>query len=150
MNYDVKTVNEYIEAVSKDRRQAFIKLVETIESSLPNGFSKQISYGMISFVVPLSRYPNGYHAKKGEPLPFISVANQKNHFAIYHTGIYMNQKLRNWLIGEYKKRVKTKLDMSKSCIRLKYFKDIPYELISELCQKISVNDFIIMYENTRK
>src|SRR6056297_3539540 len=128
MNYDVKTVNEYIEAVSKDRRQAFIKLVETIESSLPNG----------------------YHAKKGEPLPFISVANQKNHFAIYHTGIYMNQKLRNWLIGEYKKRVKTKLEMSKSCIRLKYFKDIPYELISELCQKISVNDFIIMYENTRK
>jgi uncharacterized protein YdhG (YjbR/CyaY superfamily) len=150
MQYDVKTIEEYIEAVGEERKAFFKKLIETIESSLPSTFEKQLSYGMVGFVVPLSIYPKGYHAKKGEPLPFISVANQKNHFAIYHNGLYMNQELRSWFVKEYKERVKTKLDMSKSCIRLKYFNELPYELINDLCNKMSAEEFIDLYEKSRK
>ncbi|MFP4457316.1 MAG: DUF1801 domain-containing protein [Clostridia bacterium] len=149
MKNDFKNVNEYIESVDKDRKEAFIRLKDTISNNLPNGFKERLSYGMIGYVVPLSIYPKGYHAKKGEPLPFISIASQKRHFAIYHTGIYMDEKLRDWFIKEYAKRVKTKLDMSKSCIRLKYFNDIPYDLIGELCKNVSLDEFVRMYENNR-
>lgn len=149
MQNEIKTVTEYIQSIQKDRRDAFTKLRNTILSHLPLEFTEQLSYGMIGYVVPLSIYPKGYHAKKGEPIPFISIASQKRHFAIYHTGIYMDEKLRDWFIKEYAKRVKTKLDMSKSCIRLKYFNDIPFDLIGELCEKVSLDEFVRMYENNR-
>lgn len=101
---------------------------------------------MISYVVPLSRYPKGYHVKKDEPLHFLSLASQKNHIALYHMGLYGNQALLEWFTEAYAKRVPTKLDMAKSCIRFKNSNQIPYDLIAELCQKITVDEYINFYE----
>jgi len=84
MQYEAKTVREYIDLLPEDRRPVIDRLRQIISANLPDGFEEQIAYGMISFSVPLSRYPAGYHAKKGEPLPFISLASQKNHVALYH------------------------------------------------------------------
>jgi hypothetical protein len=100
--------------------------------------------------VPLSRYPQGYHVKKGEPLPFLSLASQKNHIALYHMGLYGNQEMEAWFVKEYADRVPTKLDMGKSCIRFKNPDHIPYDLIAELCQKMTVDEYVNAYEKSLK
>jgi len=146
MQSDAKTVAEYIAALPEDRQEVMIKLRKTILENLPEGFEEQMSYGMIGYVVPLSIFPEGYHVKKGEPLPFISLASQKNHIALYHMGMY-GTKVEEWFRKEYGERVPTKLDMGKSCIRLRNPKKIPFDLIAELCQKITVQEHIRNYSN---
>lgn len=94
--------------------------------------------------------PEGISCKKGEPLPFISIGSQKNHIALYHMGMYGNRSIENWFKEEYAKKVPTKLDMGKSCIRFKNPKCIPYDLIAELCQKITVDEHIRFYEQGLK
>jgi len=150
MQYDVDTVDQYIAALPEDRKAVIQKLRKVILANLPEGYEEQIAYGMIGYVVPLSRYPKGYHAKEGEPLPFLSLASQKNHIALYHMGLYGNQGLEEWFVEEYADRVPTKLDMGKSCIRFKNPDHIPYDLIAELCQKITVDEFIHAYETAQK
>lgn len=150
MVYDVATVEEYIAALPDDRKSAIEKLRNIVLQNLPDGFEEQITYGMIGYVVPLSRYPNGYHVTKGEPLPFFAIASQKNHIALYHMGLYGNEEIEKWFRNEYVKYVPTKLDMGKSCIRFKNPKHIPYDLIAELCQKITVDEYINNYEKSLK
>ena len=150
MQYDVNSVEEYIAALPDNRKPVIQKLRNVILDNLPEGYEEQLSYGMIGYVVPLSRYPKGYHAKEGEPLPFLSLASQKNHIALYHMGLYGNQELEEWFVKEYSDQVPTKLDMGKSCIRFKNPDHIPYDLVAELCQKMSVDEFISIYEESLK
>jgi uncharacterized protein YdhG (YjbR/CyaY superfamily) len=148
MQYDVDTVEKYIAAIPEERRPAIEKLRAVILTNLPDGFEEQMLNGMISYVVPLSVYPKGYHVKKDEPLPFISLASQKHHIALYHMGLYGNSELKAWFVKEYAERVATKLDMAKSCIRFKKMESIPYDLIAELCQKMTVVDYVNYYEQS--
>ena len=90
-------------------------------------------------VVPHSIYPNGYHCDPKLPLPFAGIASQKNFIALYHMGIYANPELLQWFINEYPKHSKQKLDMGKSCIRFKKWDQIPFDLIAELMQKMTVD-----------
>jgi len=150
MQYDVNTVEEYIGALPEDRKPFVEKLRNVILTNLPEGFAEQLSYGMIGYVVPLSIYPKGYHTKKDEPLPFISLASQKNYIALYHMGLYGKPKLEEWFVKEYADRVPTKLDIGKSCIRFKNPDHIPYDLVAELCQKITVDEYISAYETALK
>ena len=102
---------------------------------------------MPALVVPHSLYPKGYHCSPELPLPFVSVASQKNFIALYHMGIYATPKLLNWFVKEYPKHSKRKLDMGKSCIRFKKMDDIPFELIGELMQKMTTQNWISKYES---
>lgn len=113
------TVQDYIEKLPDERKEAFNRLRETILKHLPKGFEECISYGMIGYVVPHSLYPKGYHCDPKLPLPMINLANQKNFIALYHMGVYANTDLLNWFVGEYPKHCKSKLDMGKACIRFK-------------------------------
>lgn len=149
MQYHVETVDEYLSALPANRRPVIEKLHAMILANLPDGFEERIAYGMISFVVPLSRYPQGYHAKKYEPLPFLSLASQKNHIALYHLGLYADKDLESWFLNEYTKRIVTKIDYGKSCIRFKNLETIPYDLIAGLCQRMSVDDYIRIVETSR-
>lgn len=146
MNSDAKTVSEYLSDLPNDRKEPMKKLRECIINNLPKGFEEQMAYGMIAYVVPLSIYPKGYHASLGEPLPFMSLASQKSYISFYHMGIYAKPEVEEWFKEEYKKRVSSKLDMGKSCIRFKKMDQIPYDLIEELCQKITVDEYIAAYE----
>ncbi|UOY08407.1 DUF1801 domain-containing protein [Muricauda sp. SCSIO 64092] len=150
MTIDANTVEEYIAKVPKERTVAISKLRDTVKNNLPKGFEEGISYKMIGYFVPHSIYPQGYHCDPKLPLPFINIASQKNFVALYHSGIYANKSLLDWFVGEYPKYVKTKLDMGKSCIRFKKVENIPYPLIAELCQKMTVEDWITLYEKNTK
>jgi uncharacterized protein YdhG (YjbR/CyaY superfamily) len=150
MTIEAKTVDEYISKLPEDRKDAVSKLRSTIQKNIPEGFEECINYKMIGYVVPHSIYPAGYHCDTKLPLPFINIASQKNFVALYHSGIYADPKLLDWFVSEYPKYVKTKLDMGKSCIRFKKMETIPYGLIGELCQKMTVKDWVTLYEKNVK
>lgn len=142
----IETPEQYIEQLTDERRVAVEQLRKVILDNLPEGFSETLSYEMLAFVVPHSLYPNGYHCNPKQPLPFISLASQKNYIALYHMGLYADNNLLKWFAEEYPKYVKTKLDMGKSCIRFKKPEQIPFELIGELCSKMTVEQWIDIYE----
>lgn len=144
------TVEEILANVPEERFVAFNKLHQTILKNLPKGFEAAMSYGGLGYVVPHSIYPAGYHCKPSEPLPFAGIASQKNSINFYHMGIYADPKLLEWFVAEYPKHSKQKLDMGKSCIRFKKMEEIPYSLIGELMQKISVKQWIETYESSFK
>ncbi len=140
------TVEAYLKELPADRLEAIDKLRKVIKKNLPKGFEERMSYGMIGYVVPHSLYPKGYHCDPKLPLPFINLASQKNFIALYHMGIYSSAELLKWFQEEYSKQCKSKLEMGKSCIRMKKMEDIPYELIGELCKKMSPKEWIDRYE----
>lgn len=117
---------------------------------MPTGFEETISYGMISYVVPHSIYPEGYHCNPDEPLPFISIGVQQKGISIYHMGIYAEENLLKWFQEEFKRVSNSKLNMGKSCIRFNKMEEIPFELIGKFISKISVHDWINIYENRIK
>lgn len=139
-------VDNFIDQLPDERKAAVTKLRNTILKSLPKGYAENIASGMISYSVPLSTFPAGYHCTPGQPLPFVMVANQKNFIAIYHMGIYAEPKLLQWFTEEFPKHAKKKLDMGKSCIRFKDVNDIPYDLIGKLMTKMPVQDWIDTYQ----
>ena len=141
-----ESIKAFLNSLPEERRDFVNKLHKVIESSLPSGFEVHASNGMLNYVVSLSRYPKGYHATKGGPLPFISIASQKNHIALYHMGLYGNPELMQWFDEAYTQHSPNKLDMGKSCIRFKHLEQIPFDLIGELCKKITVDEYIAQYE----
>ncbi len=146
MTYPANTPEEYLDLLPEERQGPMRRLHQTILDHLPDGFNCEMSYGMIGYVVPHSKYPDGYHCDPKLPLPFLSIASQKNFIAVYHMGIYSDPELLEWFVSEYPKHVKTKLDMGKCCIRFKKIETLPYELIGELVGKMTPDDWIERYE----
>lgn len=150
MEIKVNTPEEFISNLPEERKEAIENIRKAIKENLPEGYSETISNGMLSFVVPHSVYPAGYHCDPKQPLPFISIASQKNNISLYHNGIYANKKLLEWFEAEYPKHAKTKLNMGKGCIRFRNMQDIPYDLIGALAKKMSPQQWIDIYESTVK
>lgn len=146
----MSSVAEYINGLTDDRQVVIKKLQALIKKNLPKGFEEQMSYGMIGYVVPHKIYPDGYHCDPKLPLPFLSIASQKNFIALYHMGMYAKPELLDWFVAEYAKHCKSKLDMGKSCVRFKKMEDIPYALLEELMKKMTVADWISCYEKNYK
>ena len=146
MQSKATTVEAYLKELPDDRREAVSKLRKIILQNLPKGFKEGMGYGMIGYVVPHSMYPAGYHCTPELPLPFMSLASQKNFIAIYHMGVYANPGLLKWFTEEYVKAGVGKLDMGKSCIRFKKEENIPYKLIGELTAKVTPQKWIEYYE----
>lgn len=146
MQYEASTPNDYIDQLPEDRKGPVGTLRKTILDNLPSGFEEGINYKMLGYYVPLSAYPDGYHCNPKLPVPFMNVASQKNFVALYHMGIYAKKELLDWFVAEYPKHSKYKLDMGKSCIRFKKVEAIPYELIGELVQKMTMEEWLGIYE----
>lgn len=150
MQSKAATADKYIAELPDDRKEVIEKLREIVKKNLPKGFEETMQYGMISYVVPHSIYPNGYHCKPTDALPFLSIASQKNHIAFYHMGVYGDPALYKWFTAEYPKHATGKLDIGKSCIRFKNPKNVPYDLLGELTSKITVDEWILKYEKMFK
>ena len=143
-------VQQYIDQLEGPRKPEFLELRQIIVDNLPKGFEECIGYGMIGYVVPHSIYPAGYHCTPKLPLPFLNLVMRKDIITFYHMGLYSDEKLLDWFKDEYSKFTKLKLDMGKSCVRFKKSGDIPYALIGALMQKVSVEDWVLIYEEKLK
>ena len=150
MQSKAQSPDQYMTELPDDRKIPMAQLRKTILDNLPKGLEEVMSYGMLGYVVPHSIYPNGNHCDPKLPLGFLAIASQKNFIAFYNMIIYSNKSIHDWFVSEYPKHCKTKLDMGKCCIRFKKTDDIPFDLLAELIQKVSVQEWITMYESNLK
>ena len=149
MQSNATTVRDYLAELPPERRKAIQEVRKVIKKNLPKGYKEVMQYGMIIYVVPLKRYPQGYLNDKKTPLPYASLASQKNHMAVYLMSIYGDKKLLSWFNKAYKASGK-KQDMGKSCVRFRKLENLPLDVIGQAIAKVSVDDLIKMYETARK
>ncbi len=150
MQSKATTPDQYLEELPEDRKEAMYKLRKEIVKNIPAGFKESMGYGMMGYAVPHSIYPAGYHCDPKLPLPFAGIASQKNFIAFYHMGIYADPKLLKWFQKEYPKHTDARLDMGKSCVRFTKPEKIPFKLFGELMSKMSVKQWIDLYEKNLK
>lgn len=150
MNSKALTPSEYMTQLPEDRKDVVQKLRQTILDHIDSKFQECMNYGMLGYVVPFTIYPDGYHCNPKLPLPFMNLASQKNFIAVYHMGMYAKKEIYDWFVTEYPKHTTAKLDMGKSCIRFKKMDAIPYALIGQLAAKLSVQEWIAIYESQIK
>lgn len=139
------TVENYLDELPDDRRMAVEAIRKVILENLPDGYEEAMNWGMISYQVPLERYPDTYN---GQPLGFVALASQKNHMSLYLMCVYADSKAEEWLRVEFEKRGK-KLDMGKSCLRFKKLDDLPVDVIGQLVSRTPVDKTIENYERSR-
>ncbi len=139
------TVDEYLASLPEDRRHALEAVREVILQNLPPGYEEGMQYGMISYCIPLSRYPKTYN---GQPLGYAALASQKNYMSVYLMNVYGDETIERWFREEYQKSGK-KLDMGKSCVRFKKLEDLPLDVIGKAVALASVEEFIHRYERIR-
>jgi len=144
------TTSDYIAQLPAERQPVVQQMLELFRTHLPEGFEETINYGMIGFVVPKSIYPQGYHCDPTLPLPFMAIAAQKHFTALYHMGVYANPDIYEWFTHEYLQLQLGKLDMGKSCIRFKKAEKVPWKLLEKLAGKMTVKDWISLYERKIK
>lgn len=146
--YPMNTESEkYISAMNAEFKNITRLLTKLAEENLPTGFELSMSYGMISFDVPLKTYAKGYNGNPKQALPFISIGAQKKHVALYHLGLYSSPELMNWFLAEWIKQFEKKPDIGKSCIRFKKIEDVPVKLMAELLSKLTPAQWVEKYED---
>jgi len=138
MQSSAKTVKEFIDSLPADRKKAITTVRKTILKNLPKGFAEEMSYGMISYNVPLKILPDTYN---GKPLMYAGLASQKNHMSLHLLNIYGDKKTAEWFIKEYKASGK-KFDAGKGCVRFKKLEDLPLELVGKVIAKTSMKEYI--------
>ena len=139
------TVEAYLAELPAERREAVETVRRTILANLPDGYEEQMSFGMIGYVVPLSRYPDTYNK---QPLALAALASQKRHMAVYLNNVYGDPATLEWFTAAYAASGK-RLDMGKSCVRFKRLADLPLDVIGETIARTSLDDFIAFYESAR-
>lgn len=139
------TARAYLDSLDPERRAAIATVRDTILSKLPEGYEEAIEFGMLAYVIPLSRYPATYNKR---PLQIAALAAQKNYMSLYLVGVYADPKVRAWFEGAFEKAGK-KLDMGKSCVRFESLDDLPLEVVGEAIGKVSVEQYIARYEAAR-
>ena len=140
------SVDEYLAELTLDRRSAISKVRDIILKNLPDGYVEEMRWGMISYGVPLERFPDTYN---GQPLMYSALASQKRHMSLYLTNVYGDTGLREWFTERYRASGK-RLDMGKSCLRFRSLEDLPLGLVGEAIARTSVDDFIDRYEASRQ
>jgi len=139
---DADTPEEYLEELPAEQRAVLTELRELVLKHLPPGYEESMDYGMLSYSVPLERYPDTYN---GHPLSYLALAAQKNHYALYAHGLYMDEERRKAFQEAWTATGK-RLDMGKSCIRVRSLDDLPSELVGEMVASMPVDEFVARYE----
>ena len=138
MQSKAKTVSDYLKALSEDRRDQIEQVRAVILSNLPKGYQEVMNWGMITYEVPLDVYPDTYNKK---PLMYAALASQKNHMAVYLSGLYMFADRQRSFEDEYRETGK-RFDMGKSCVRFRKLEDLPLDLIGKTIASLPMETFV--------
>jgi hypothetical protein len=139
------TVAQLLATLPKDRRDALQAVRKVIRANVDSGYAEGLQYGMIGCFVPHRVYPAGYHCDPAQPLPYIGLASQKNHMALYLFCVYTSEQEQRWFCEAWAKTGK-KLDMGKSCVRFRKLEDLPLDVIGRLVKRTPAKKFIAHYE----
>lgn len=139
------TVDEYLAELPEERRAVVKRMRELIRKNLPKGYQEEIGYGMINYVVPLSRYPDTYNK---QPLAYVALSAQKNHYSLYLLGAYMDPQQTAAIEEAFEDEGK-RLDMGKSCLRFKKPEDLPLASLGKVIAGMRPDELIRHYESSR-
>lgn len=155
-----QTVEEYLAELTDDRRALVGAIRDLVNANLPDGYQEAMQYGMIGWSVPHERYPAGYHTDPSQPLPLAALASQKQYVSLYLMGTYCGCAERS-ATGE---SVETdemtwfrqawldtgrKLNMGKSCVRIKKLDDVPLDVVAEAIRRLPVDEYVARYNAIR-
>jgi uncharacterized protein YdhG (YjbR/CyaY superfamily) len=146
MRSEAGSIEQYLVELPDDRRVAIETVRDAILENLPEGYVEEMNWGMITYAVPLETYPDTYN---GQPLMYAALASQKNHMAVYLSGVYADEGRRDSFLDKYRETGK-RLDMGKSCVRFRRIDDLPVDLIGDTIAGIEVDTFIEVYEASRQ
>lgn len=146
MKVRAMSVESYLEALPADRRAELEKVRKVILEHLPKGYVEVLDFGMPSYVIPLSLYPDTYN---GHPLPIAGLAMQKNHLSLYLMGVYGDAPTQQWFAKAWKASGK-KLDMGKSCVRFQKADDLALDVIAKTIERVTVERYLKAYEESRR
>ncbi len=146
MRSDAASVEEYLDSLPADRREAISTVREGILGALPDGYVEEMRWGMISYEVPLAIQPDTYN---GKPLMYAALASQKRHMAIYLSGVYADPEARERFEAAYRATGR-RFDMGKSCVRFRRLDDLPLEVIEDAIARHPVDDFVALYHRGRR
>lgn len=138
MQSEAETVQQYLEELPEERRQAVGRVRQVVLKNLPEGYEEVMNWGMITYQVPLETYPDTYNKK---PLMYAALASQKNHMSLYLTGIYIDEQVSHEFEEAYKATGK-RYDVGKSCVRFRKLEDLPLDLIGDSIASLEVDEFV--------
>ncbi|MFC1866238.1 DUF1801 domain-containing protein [Chloroflexota bacterium] len=145
MRSTAKSIEGYLSELPVERKKSLRAVRKIILDNLPDGYEEAMNWGMITYQVPLSIYPDTYNK---QPLMYAALASQKNHMAVYLIGIYMDRLMMSDFKSKYIATGK-RYDVGKSCVRFRTLEDLPLSLIGEAISKYSVDDFINKWKQLR-
>jgi hypothetical protein len=137
-----QSVEDYLQSLPEDRREVVSAVRDVIVHNLPDGYRETASGGMITYCVPLERFPNTYNK---QPLSYVALASQKNHLALYMMGAYGDPAQAKRIEDGFARAGK-KLDMGKSCIRFRKLDDLPLDVIGEAVARMPPEELIALHD----
>jgi hypothetical protein len=141
-----KTVQAYLDELPEGQREVVSRVRDLILANLPEGYQESMNWGMITYEIPLERYPKTYNK---QPLGYIALAAQKNHYALYLMGCYADSEQEVQLRQGFEQAGK-KFDMGKSCLRFKKLEDLPFDVLAPVIASLTPDEFIAVYEAGRQ
>jgi hypothetical protein len=142
MRSEADNVEAYLAELPPDRRAAIEAVREVVVRHLPDGYEESMNWGMIVYQLPLAAYPDTYN---GQPLMYAALASQKNHMAVYLSGIYSDEGERERFEDAYRATGK-RFDVGKSCVRFRRLEDLPLDVIGDAVAAMPVERFVAAYE----
>jgi hypothetical protein len=141
-----KTVSAYLKSLPAERAAVISEVRALVNKNIKSGFVETMRWGMISWEIPLDKYPDTYNK---QPLNYIALAAQKNNYSLYLMSCYATREESDAFEKAYRASGK-KMDAGKSCLRFKRIEDLPLPLIVKYIKRYSLKDFIQVYEDSRK
>jgi hypothetical protein len=142
---DLHDADQYVANLPDDRREMVSSIRKTILENLADGFEEVIDYGMITYVIPLERFPDTYNDK---PLMYAALASQKRYVSLYLMGVYADPETEQWFEEAYRQTGK-RLDMGKSCVRFRNLENVPLDVVGAAIARHSTETFIEVYQRQR-
>ena len=139
------TVEAYLAELPPERREVIATVRALVNANLPDGYVEGMNWGMISWEIPLSRYPITYNQ---QPLIYAALAAQKNHYALYLMCAYSDSPSEGDLRTAYA-AAGLKLDMGKSCLRFRRLDALLQPAVAAVIASTPPETLIARYEASR-
>jgi hypothetical protein len=141
----VTTVQEFLSSLPEDRQAAISTLRDTILENLPEGYEEGVHDGILSYYVPHSLCPDGYHCDPKQPIPFAGISAKRKKMSLHLFCVYVDQAAKERFVNGWKKSGH-KLDMGASCVRFTKIDKVPLEVVGKTIKSIPVDHFLELYE----
>ena len=139
------TPDAYIAELAPDRADDIARVRALVNDALPPGYVERVSWGMLSWEVPLELSGPTYNK---QPLVYVALAAQKNYNALYLNSADASDERGARLAAAFTAAGK-KFDMGKSCLRFKRADDLVEQAVREELASTTPEEFVARSRSAR-